>query len=80
MNPALKIRLRSILSEWIVAGILIMIAFAAVGGYVTYTAYENPGTTVETEQVSSWEANGTYTTAARVTEPNPLYPVGTTLS
>ena len=80
MNPALKIRLRSILSEWIVAGILIMIAFAAVGGYVTYTAYENPGTTVETEQVSSWEANGTYTTAARVTEPNPLYPVGTTLT
>ncbi len=62
------------------AGILIMIAFAAVGGYVTYTAYEDPGTTVETEQVSSWEANGTYTTAARVTEPNPLYPVGTTLS
>jgi len=30
--------------------------------------------------VSSWEGNGTYTTTARVTEPNPLYPVGTELS
>jgi hypothetical protein len=52
MNSALKIRLRSMLSEWIVAGIFIMIALAAVGGYVSYTAYENPATTVETEQVS----------------------------
>ncbi|ERG99387.1 MAG: hypothetical protein J07HQX50_00532 [Haloquadratum sp. J07HQX50] len=52
MSSIFKIRLRSILSEWIMAGILIMIAFAAVGGYVTYTAYENPATTVETEQVS----------------------------
>lgn len=46
---------------------------------MTYTAYENPGTTIKIEQVSSWEASGTYTTAARVTEPNLLYSVRTTL-
>jgi len=79
MASASRIRLRSVLSEWIIAVVFVMLALAAVGGYMTYTAYENPGTTVETEQVSSWEANGTYTTAARVTEPNPLYSVGTTL-
>ncbi|MFC7173994.1 hypothetical protein ACFQL0_12795 [Haloplanus litoreus] len=49
-------------------------------GFAAYTAYASPGTTVEERQVSSWEGNGTYTTAARVTEPNPLYPVDTDLS
>lgn len=79
MASASRIRLRSVLNEWIIVIVFLMLALAAVGGYMTYTAYENPGTTVETEQVSSWEANGTYTTAARVTKPNPLYPIGTTL-
>ncbi|MFD1634156.1 DUF5305 domain-containing protein [Haloplanus ruber] len=71
---------RIVLSEWFVVIAAVAAMLALVGGAVTYTAYASPGTTVEERQVSSWEGNGTYTTTARVTEPNPLYPVGTELS
>ena len=72
-------RVRAILDDWFWAVALVAVVVAGAGGYVTYTAYADPGTTVEERQVSSWEGNGSYTTAATVTEPNPLYPVGATL-
>jgi hypothetical protein len=73
-------RVRIVLSEWFVVFVAIAAILALVGGVATYTAYASPGTAVEERQVSSWEGNGTYTTTARVTEPNPLYPVDTELS
>jgi len=76
----LGVRARAILDEWFWAVALVAVVVVGVGGYVTYTAYAAPGTTVEERQVSSWEGNGSYRTAATVTEPNPLYSVGTELS
>jgi hypothetical protein len=76
----LGVRVRAILDEWFWAVALVAVVVAGVGGYVTYTAYAAPGTTVEERQVSSWEGNGSYTTAATVTEPNPLYAEGTELT
>ena len=73
------VRVRAILDDWFWAVALVAVVVAGAGGYVTYTAYADPGTTVEERQVSSWEGNGSYATTATVTEPNPLYPVGTTL-
>jgi hypothetical protein len=74
------VRVRAFLDEWFWAVALVAVAVAGAGGYVTYTAYADPGTTVEERQVSSWEGNGSYTTAATVTEPNPLYAEGTELT
>jgi hypothetical protein len=74
------VRVRAILDEWFWVVALVAVLVAGVGGYVAYTAYANPGTYVEERQVSSWEGNGSYTTTATITEPNPLYPVGTELS
>ena len=74
------VRVRAILDDWFWAVALVAVVVAGAGGYVAYTAYADPGTTVEERQVSSWEGNGSYTTAATVTEPNPLYATGTELS
>ena len=74
------VRWRARVEDWFAAVVLIAVVVAAVGGFVTYTAYEAPGTTTEQRQVSSWSANGTYDLTATVVEPNPLYPVGTELS
>jgi len=74
------LRVRAVLDEWGWAIALVAVVVIGVGGYVTYTAYAAPGTTVEERQVSNWEGNGSYTTSATVTEPNPLYAEGTELS
>lgn len=75
----LGVRTRAVLDEWFWAVALVAVVVAGAGGYTAYTAYAAPGTTVEERQVSSWEGNGSYTTAATVTEPNPLYAEGTEL-
>ena len=80
MSREWGVRGRILLDEWFAVLVLVGVVLMAVGGYATYTAYEAPGTTTEQRQVSSWEANGTYETRATVTEPNPLYSVGTELS
>jgi hypothetical protein len=76
----LGVRVRAILAEWFWAVALVAVVVAGAGGYATYTAYAAPGTTVEERQVSSWEGNGSYTTAATVTESNPLYAEGAELT
>lgn len=79
-DPTLALRIRAVLDGRVAVVVAAALVLALVGGYATYTAYENPGTTVEQRQVSSWSANGSYTTGARVTEPNPLFPVDTELA
>lgn len=74
------LRVRAVLDDWGWAIALVAVVVIGVGGYVSYTAYAAPGTTVEERQVSNWEGNGSYTTSATVTEPNPLYAEGTELS
>jgi len=73
-------RVRAAVDEWFWAVVLVAVVIAGVGGYATYTAYADPGTVVEERQVANWEGNGSYSTAATVTEPNPLYAEGTELS
>jgi hypothetical protein len=75
----LDARVRSILDEWFWLFALAAVVVAGLGGYAAYTAYADPGVTTEERQVSSWEGNGSYTTATTVTEPNPLYAEGTEL-
>ncbi|WP_299331784.1 DUF5305 domain-containing protein [Haloplanus sp.] len=79
MSREWGVRGRILLGRWFAAVLLLAVVVATLGGYATYTAYESPGTTTEQRQVSSWEATGTYDVSARVSEPNPLYPVDTQL-
>ena len=80
MSRSWGVRGRLLIREWFAAVVLVAVVVAAVGGAVTYTAHVSPGTTTEQRQVSSWEANGTYELGATVSDPNPLYPVGTELA
>ncbi|SDZ79876.1 hypothetical protein SAMN04488065_0399 [Haloplanus vescus] len=73
-------RRRAVIDEWFWVIALVAVVIAGIGGYAAYTAHATPGTVTEERQVSSWEGNGSYTTAATVSEPNPLYAQGTELS
>jgi len=74
------LRLRALLdSQWNVL-VIISLVLALAGGWVTYGAYADPGTTTEERTVSSWSVTGDYNHSAPVTEENPVAPVGTTLS
>jgi hypothetical protein len=79
MSSEWGVRGRILVNEWFAVVVVVGLLMTAAGGYAAYTAYQTPGTTTEERQVSSWEANGTYTLSARVSEQNPLYPVGTEL-
>jgi hypothetical protein len=79
MSRVWEVRGRILLGRWFAVVLLLAVVVATLGGYATYTAYGAPGTTTEQRQVSSWEATGTYDVSARVSEPNPLYPVDTQL-
>ena len=80
MSEEWGVRARLLLDRWFILAVALAVALLAVGGYAAYTAHEAPGTTTEQRQVSSWTANGTYGLSATVSDPNPLYPVGTRLS
>ncbi|WP_435067008.1 DUF5305 domain-containing protein [Haloplanus sp. C73] len=75
-----EVRVRAALDQWLWVIVLLAVVLAAVGGFATYTAYQSPGTTTEQREVARWQGNGTYTTSATVTEPNPLFDVDTELT
>jgi hypothetical protein len=75
-----SLRIRSAIATWLPALALVAAVVAILGGYAAYTAHVSPGTATEQRQVSNWEGNGSYATSAVVTEPNPLYAVGTGLT
>lgn len=75
-----SLRVRALIDRWFGAVILAAVVLAAVGGWVTYGAHVDPGTTTESRAVSSWSSTGNHNHSATVNRTNPLYPVNTTLS
>ncbi|MBX0321591.1 DUF5305 domain-containing protein [Halomicroarcula sp. F13] len=73
------LRVRALLESQFELLVVVLLALALAGGWVTYGAYVDPGTTTEERVVSSWGTTGDYDHAATVVEPNPIYDVGTTL-
>jgi hypothetical protein len=73
-------RTRALLDRRFEAAVVAVAVLAVVGGWVTYGAHVDPGTTTERRTVSSWSTTATYNYSATVDRANPLYPVGTTLS
>ena len=74
------LRARAMLSEWLPVVVVALVLVASVGGWATYTAHVDPGTTTEQQQVDSWAVAGEFRHSATVTRANPVYPNGTRLS
>lgn len=74
------LRARALLDEQFAVVVAILVVLALAGGWLTYTTYATPETTTEERTVSSWRTAGSFDHSATVTERNPVYPVGTTLT
>jgi len=74
------LRVRAVIASNLGTVVVILIAVGAVGGWITYTTYADPGTAIETRTVGSWETTARFDHRANVTEDNPAFPVGSTLS
>lgn len=72
-------RQRYLLDEYLLVVVLALLGAAALGGFLTYTAYAAPGTTTETRTVSSWETTPDLDHAATVTRDNEVFRTGRTL-
>jgi hypothetical protein len=73
-------RLRGILDQRAASVVALLLLVAAVGGAVTYTTYVAPGSHVETRAGPTATYSGGFSHQATVTETNPVFPVGETLS
>jgi hypothetical protein len=74
------IRVRKRLADLAPAIILGLLVVGALGGWVVYQTHANPGVETDQRTVASWSERGTDSYAAEVTEPNPLFREGQTLS
>ena len=61
----------------LVLGLLVVLA--AVGGYVTYVTYADPGTTTEAREGTEWQSTGQFTHRATVVNGTTALPEGTVL-
>ena len=74
-----RLQARATLGNWLATLAVIALLLAALGGYATYGAYAAPGTTETQRTVEAWAVSGGFEQSATVTEPNPVFPVGTQL-
>lgn len=74
-----RLRLRSVLDGRFAVVVVVLLAVAVASGWVAYTTYDTPATTVEERVDATWETAAWFNHSATVTEPNPVYPVGTRL-
>ena len=80
MDSDRGVRARVAAAEWLPALVALSLAVALLGGWLTYTAYAAPGTTVEQQPGPGAELRAGYDYAAVVSEPNPLYEAGDALT
>ena len=75
-----RLEARAVLSAWFEVAVVVLLVVALAGGWATYTAHVNPGTTTEQEVVSEWAVTGDFDHSATVSQQNPVYDTGTRLS
>ncbi|WP_380679451.1 DUF5305 domain-containing protein [Salinigranum sp. GCM10025319] len=73
------LRLRALLHQQFAVAASVLVVLALVGGFATYTAHVEPGTTTEERVVSTWETTGSFDHSATVVEENPVFPVDSEL-
>lgn len=74
-----RLRLRAVLDSWFSVIVVALVLLVVLGAWGTYATHADPGTTTEEHVESTWELDGSFEHEATVTEPNPVYEVGTTL-
>jgi predicted flap endonuclease-1-like 5' DNA nuclease len=62
------LRVRALLDRQFEIVVLVLVVLAAVGGFLAYGAYGQPNTTTETNEVTVWAPNGTFTHGSTVTD------------
>ena len=75
-----NLRLRALLDSWFELVVVALVVVALIGAWGTYATHIDPETTTEERVESSWAIDGAFEHGATVTDPNPIYPEGTTLA
>lgn len=70
------LRARAVLSERWMEVAMVLVVVALVGGWVTYTAHVEPGTTTEERVVDSWSRTAGFDHGATITDANPVFEEG----
>jgi hypothetical protein len=74
------LRTRGLLERYATVLVVLAVALPIAGCAVTYGTYVDPPTETERRVTATWTPNGTFQHQATVTQTNPLYAVGRTLS
>jgi len=74
-----RLRLRAVLNAQFALLLAVCLLAAAAGGALVYTVHVDPGTETQTRTVSSMTVETEYVHSAEVTEPNPVFDIGTVL-
>lgn len=74
-----SLRIRALLETHLAGVAVVLVVLVLVGGYLTYSGYVAPGTTVEVEETGSWESVGEFTHQATVESETEPFPEGTVL-
>ena len=74
-----RLRYRVLLAEYRTVLLIAFVVLFAVGGWLSYGAYADPGERRDQRLESEWAATGSVTHGAVVTEPNEIHPEGTRL-
>lgn len=73
------LRLRALLDGWFAVVAFLLVLALVVGAWGAYAPHVDPGTTTEERVESTWASDGDFEHRATVTEPNPVWGMGTTL-
>lgn len=79
LSIELSAKTRALLDAQYTIIMVVLLICAAIGGAVVFTTYVAPESQTEQRTTGSLSLNSEYTHSATVTEPNPIYPVGTEL-
>lgn len=79
-RPTWSLRLRKQFDEWGVLVVVALVMLGLLGAWVAYGTHVAPGTETETVVDSTWSEQGSVSHAATITQPNPVFAEGQTLS
>ena len=74
-----RLRLRAVLNAQFAVVLAVCLIAAAAGAGLVYATHVDPGTETETQTVAELTVDTEYVHSAQVTEPNPVFSVGTVL-
>lgn len=74
-----RLRLRVLLAEYRTAAAVVLLVLLALGGWVSYGAYADPGEETIRDREPAWTATGEFSHGATVTDSTPVHDAGTEL-